>query len=139
MANGNKGVNMSAAAVGIGAALAAAAGAYWLYGAKDAAKHRKLARSWMLKARADVMDQVERLQNIDRKQYMQIVDSVVAGASAAAAATRPEISRLTRDLKSAWAQMAEQMRQQNAPKKKSIKKSPAKKSAKESSKKSNKR
>ena len=50
------------AVVGVGAAAAAAAaaaaGAYWFYGAKDAARHRKSARSWMLRARAETMEAV---------------------------------------------------------------------------------
>jgi hypothetical protein len=141
MANGNnqQGMGVGAAAAGLGAALAAAAGAYWLYGAKDAAKNRRLARSWMLKARADVMDQVEKLQNIDRKQYMALVDSAVAAAAGAAAATKPEVARLTRDLKAAWAHMSETMSKARGPAKKSAKKSTAKKAPKKAAKKGGKK
>ena len=133
--DGNKntsGAKVGAAAAGIGAALAAAAGAYWLYGAKDAAKNRRMAKSWMLKARADVMDAVEKVQNLDRKQYMAIVDTVVGAAAGAAAASRPEITRVTRDLRAAWNQMAEQMRSNARSTKRTAKRSAArvKKSAK---------
>ena len=41
----NRGADMGTTVAGIGAALAAAAGAYWLYGAKNAAKHRTLKKS----------------------------------------------------------------------------------------------
>lgn len=112
-----KGGTGMGAAVGLGAALAAAAGAYWLYGAKDAAKNRKLARSWMLKARAEVMDKLEHVQHIDRKQYMAIVDSAVAAAARGAAATRPEVARLKRDLGSAWTHIAKNMQRPASAKK----------------------
>ena len=100
--NSNSTAGVGAAAAGLGAALAAAAGAYWLYGAKDATKHRRLAQSWMLKARAQVMDAVEKLPNVDKKQYLAIVDRVVGGYAAIAGVTRPEITRLAQDLKQAW-------------------------------------
>ena len=98
-----------AAAAGIAAAAAAAAaGAYWLYGAKDAKKHRKLAKSWMLKARAEVMDAVEKLQDIDKETYMQIVGEVAKRYGAAAGAGTAEAKRLMRDLKSGWTYMQAQ-------------------------------
>lgn len=98
-----------AAAAGIAAAAAAAAaGAYWLYGAKDAAKHRKLARSWMLKARAEVVEAVEKLKDIDKETYMRIVDDVVKRYGKAAGAGGAEAARLLKDLRSGWAYIQEQ-------------------------------
>jgi hypothetical protein len=84
------------------AAAAAAAGAYWLYGAKHAAKHRKMAKSFMLKARADVMDAVEKVKDIDKTAYLAIVDKVVAKYSAVAGVTADEVAQMTKDLKAAW-------------------------------------
>lgn len=93
-----------AAVAGIAAAAAAAAaGAYWLYGAKDAKKHRLLAKSWMLKARAEVMDTVEKLKEIDKETYMQIVGEVAKRYGEAAGAGSAEAKRLMQDLKSGWA------------------------------------
>lgn len=134
MANNKKGIGVGAAAAGLGAALATAAGAYWLYGAKDAAKHRRMARSWMLKARAEVMEAVEKVQNIDRKQYMAIVDKVAGSYAAMAGIARPEVERLSRDLRAAWNHMSAQMKSSGSAKKASPKRS-AKKSAKKTSKK----
>ncbi|MDB5225548.1 MAG: hypothetical protein JWL87_500 [Candidatus Adlerbacteria bacterium] len=92
------------AVAGLAAATAAAAaGAYWLYGAKDAAKHRKLAKSWMLKARAEVMDAVENLKEVDKETYMAIVDEVVKRYGKAAGAGGAEAAKLLKDLKSGWA------------------------------------
>ena len=44
-----------AAGVGLTAAAVAAAGAYFLYGSKDADKNRKTVKSWGLKAKAEVL------------------------------------------------------------------------------------
>ena len=102
-----KGVS-AGTAIGVAAAAtaaAAAAGAYWLYGAKNASKHRKMAKSFMLKARADVMDAVERVKDIDKTAYLAIVDKVVAKYGHVAGVTADEIAQMTKDLKSAWTHM----------------------------------
>ena len=101
--NGSGSTGAALGVVAATAAAAAAAGAYWLYGAKNAAKHRKLAKSFMLKARADVMDAVERVKDIDKTAYLAIVDKVVAKYSAAAGVTAVEVAQMTKDLKAAWA------------------------------------
>jgi len=98
-----------AAAAGItAAAAAAAAGAYWLYGAKDAKKHRKLAKSWMLKARAEMMELVEKAQDIDKETYMQLASEVAKRYAGVAGVTAAESARLVKDLKSGWAYLQAQ-------------------------------
>jgi hypothetical protein len=105
------GVSVSTGAVvgAAAAAAAAAAGAYWFYGAKDAAKHRKTARSWMLKARAETMEAVEaavaKLGDIDKDTYLKIVDEVVKRYSGVAGVTAAEVAAMTKDLKAAWQHM----------------------------------
>jgi hypothetical protein len=105
MANGKKRMGTTTALTLAAGAAMTAAGAYWLYGAKDAAKHRKMARSFMLKARADVMDALEGVTDIDRTKYMAIVDKVVNKYSAAAGITAAEIAQMTKDLRAAWTHM----------------------------------
>jgi uncharacterized protein YecA (UPF0149 family) len=100
--------NMGTMAAVTAAAVATAAGAYWLYGAKNASKHRKTAKSWMLKARAEVMDAVEKAGQIDKKTYLDIVDKVVKGYAAVAGAQSKEIQQLVGDLKSSWQYMQTQ-------------------------------
>jgi hypothetical protein len=96
------------AAVGVGAAVAAV-GAYWFYGAKDAAKNRKAARSWMLKARAEVLEAVEtaveKAGEVDKETYLTIVKNVLARYSKLAGVTSGEMAQMTRDMKSAWQRM----------------------------------
>jgi len=107
--------------IGVGAltaaAAAAAAGAYWLYGAKDAAKHRKMAKSWMLKARAEVMEAVEKLQDIDKKAYLDVVESVISKYRGMAGVTPGEIAHMLKDFKGSW----EHMQKANKTAKKGVK------------------
>lgn len=97
----------SAAAIGVGlaAAAAAAAGAYWLYGAKNAARHRRQVKSWMLKARGEVLEAVEKLQDIDKAKYLAIVESVVARYAGKAGTSRAELAQVAKDLKASWVHM----------------------------------
>jgi hypothetical protein len=45
--------------VGVTAGMLAAVGGYFLYGAKDAKKNRKTVNSWMLRAKAEVLEGIE--------------------------------------------------------------------------------
>lgn len=96
--------------IGVGAALTAAAaataaGAYWLYGSQNAEKHRKMAKSWMLKARAEVMDAVSALQDIDKKAYMDVVETVLQKYRGVAGVTTGEIAHMLKDFKGSWEHM----------------------------------
>ena len=104
MANKKNGMGKGVAAA---AAMAAAAvGAYWFYGSKEAAKHRKSARSWMLKARGEVLEAVEtvveKAGEIDKEKYMNIVGDVVKRYSSSVGATKQELGQMTKDMKAAW-------------------------------------
>ncbi len=99
----NNSVNKTAVGAGVAGLAAAAIGAYWLYGAKNAAKHRKLASSWMLKARAEVMDAVEKMKQMDKDSYMKIVDSVVNKYSKTKSSA--EVMAIAKEMKSAWTQI----------------------------------
>ena len=96
-------------AVGAAALVAAAAGAYWFYGSKEAQKHRKTARSWMLKARGEVLEAVEgvveKAGEIDKEKYMGIVADAVKRYSKSAGATRQELTQMAKDMKGAWQHM----------------------------------
>ncbi len=99
-------------AVGVGAAAAAAAaaaGAYWFYGSADARRHRQGAHSWMLKARAEVLEALEhaaqKLGDIDKEKYMDIVEAVLARYSQTAGVTSAQMADIKRDLTATWRHM----------------------------------
>ena len=100
---GGAGVGVGVAAVA--AAMAGAAGAYWLYGSADAAKHRKSVKSFMLKARGDVLAAVEKAKTLDKDTYTSIVDGVVARYAKVSGITSDEIAQMTKDLKATWGHM----------------------------------
>lgn len=100
--------NNTGKAIGIGvgvaaAAAAAAGGAYWLYGSKHSAQHRKMAKSWMLKARAEVMEAIEKLEDVDKERYFAIVNDVLKNYTGAAP---KELASMQKDFKAAWTHMA---------------------------------
>ena len=123
------------AGAGVGAVaamVAAAAGAYWFYGSNNAAKHRKMARSWMLKARAEVLERVEKAGVTDKDTYMKIVADVMKGYVKAKDVTAAEVSTVTKDLTGAWGHMQKVYKENMARStpKVAAKKAPAKKAKK---------
>jgi len=88
----------------------------------------------MLKARAEMMDLVEKAQDIDRETYMQLAGEVAKRYAGAAGVTAAESQRLMKDLKSGWAYLQSQ-KKPAARKAKAVAKS-AKKVAKKAAKKS---
>ena len=105
-----KGISAGTVAIaGIGAAAAAAAGAYWFYGSPDATKHRKTAQSWMIKARAEVLEAIETaIQEagvMDKDTYSKIVEGVLARYSKLSGVTSAQMSQVTRDMKDTWQHM----------------------------------
>lgn len=66
---------------GMKAGLAAAAvlgiaAAVFLYGTPEGAKRRKQIRGWMLKAKGEVLETLEKAKDITEEQYMAAVDKV---------------------------------------------------------------
>lgn len=122
--------------VGLTAAAAAAAGAYFLYGSKNAAKNRKAVRSWALKAKAEVLETLERAQEMSKKEYEQLVDRVGAAYAQLQEVKKTDLAEFKREMKKYWeniAKEAELASKAAAPKSKA-KKAP-KKAAKKTTKK----
>jgi hypothetical protein len=65
-----------AVVAGIMGLTAAAIGAYYLYGHKDAEKNRAKVKGWMLKAKGEVLDELEKVQDVTESVYMAAVDAV---------------------------------------------------------------
>lgn len=94
---------------GIGAALlAAAAGAYFLYG-KDAPKRRKAARSWMLRAKAEILEQIESLGDLDKQTYYDLIDAAAARYLKAKDVSSAEVAELVKELRGYWSGMKRQL------------------------------
>lgn len=95
-----------AAGLGVGLAVATAvAGAYFLYG-KQGVKTRRKVKSWMLKARAEVMDQIEQAKSFNQKNYNQAIQAVAQKYRQLKNIDSREVDRLVGELKSHWRQIA---------------------------------
>lgn len=154
-----KQTNLSAAqkveiAVGITAAAVAAAGTYFLYGSKDAAKNRKKVKSWMLKAKAEALDALEDAKSMSREEYEELIESIAKTYTTVKGASRADIKEFKNEMKEYWQHIEKEGKQmakkaaavttkkapakkttktKKEPAKKAVKKTTAKKTAKKSS------
>lgn len=93
------GAGMGLRVLAVAAALTA--GGYFLYG-KDGAKNRKKVKSWMLKARAEVLEHMEKLNDMDQADYVAVVDKVMKRYEVMKDVGTKEADALSRELKSHW-------------------------------------
>ena len=118
--------------VGLTTAAVAAAGSYFLYGSKNAAKNRKVVKSWMLKAKAEVLEKLEEAKEMTQEDYDKMINVVAGAYSELKNASRSDINTFKKEMKDHW----KAIEKVAAPKKKAVKKaSPAKKVAKKATKK----
>lgn len=95
-------------AAGIVAVAAGAIGAY-LYGTKDGAKKRKQIKSWMIKAKAEVLEEIENVKEVTEEKYHAIVDSVMAKYKVLSHVDASDFKDLADDLKAHWADLKAEM------------------------------
>lgn len=102
MAKKRKTDNKTAIGVGIViAGIAAAAGAYY-FSTPEGKKKRKEIKGWMLKAKGEVMERLEDVEEINREAYEKIVDEVVKGYKKLKRVDAKELAMLALELKSQW-------------------------------------
>ena len=93
------GSNLGAAILGVG--LATLAGAYFLYG-KDGGKNKKKIKSWMLKAKGDVLSKLEKMKDVSEDKYQGVVADVMTKYEKMKDVDTNEAQMLARDLQSHW-------------------------------------
>lgn len=108
--------------VGLTAAAVAAAGTFFLYGSKSASKNRKAVKSWMLKAKAEVLEGLETAQQMSQADYDRLIDTVGMAYAGVQAASKTDINAFKKEMKEHWQKIAKSA----APKKKVAKKAAAK-------------
>ena len=111
------------AKVAIGAGLATlvafAAAGYFLYG-KDGAKNRKKVRGWMLKAKGEVLEGIEKLKDVTEEQYAMVVDKVGTKYKAVKNIDPVEVEAMMSEIRGHWKNIKKSM--SPTPKKKATKK-----------------
>jgi hypothetical protein len=108
--------------VGLTAAVAAAAGAYFLYGSKNAAKNRKAVKSWMLKAKAEVLEKIEQAKDMTKEEYEQLIDTVTTTYQGVKDASKTDLSQFKKEMKDHWLLIAKSAAPKKAAVKKAVKK-----------------
>lgn len=91
--------------VGLTAAALAAAGTYFLYGSKAAKENRKKVKSWMLKARGEVLEGLEKAQHITKDEYLALVSSIGNAYATVQNATAGEVKDFKKDMVEHWQQI----------------------------------
>ncbi len=130
--------------VGIGFSLTAAAvtaaGAYFLYGSKNAAQNRKNVKGWMLKAKGEVLEKLEKAEAITAEEYKALVETAVKAYGTVKSATAGEVKDFQKEMQQHWTSLQQnkalnKMVGKKVPAKKVAKSAPKKASAKTASKK----
>ena len=92
--------------MGLGAGLAATAvaaalGNYLLTG-KRAVKTKRILKSWMLKAKGELLEQLEKTGGVGEGMYNQTVDQIAAKYSKMAGVAQNEVDEMAAELKKQW-------------------------------------
>jgi len=88
--------------VGLTAAAVAAAGTYFLYGSKDSDKNRKTVKSWMLKAKAEVLEQLEDAKSMTQEEYVELINGVAGAYTGLKSASKVDINAFKAEMKEHW-------------------------------------
>lgn len=88
--------------IGLTAAALAAAGTYFLYGSEGAEKNRTKVRSWMLKAKAEVLEALEEAKHMTPEEYEALIERVVSSYSKLKMVTNSEVSTLKKEMREHW-------------------------------------
>lgn len=91
-----------AISAGIAALAATAAGAYYLYGTDKGKKNRKAMKSWMLKMKADVMDEIEQLKDLNEEMYTAAVTKIADKYKQIKDIDPAEVMALAKRMKGHW-------------------------------------
>lgn len=95
----------TAAIVGAaGATMAAAAGAYYLYGSKNAAQHRRKAKAWMRKAEREIVHEAKKLKNktFTEANIRRVIDEVAKRYEAAKDIEPEDVRQFVAAVQKSW-------------------------------------
>ncbi len=104
--NGSNGAS-KVAGIGLGltAAAVTAAGAYFLYGSKQASQNRKKVKGWMLKAKGEVLEALEKAEQITEEEYKQLVEAASGAYGTVKNATSGEVKDFKKEMQEHWVKL----------------------------------
>lgn len=106
-----------AAAVGI---IGAVATGYFLYGPKGA-QHRKKVRAWTIKAKGEVLSELEKMKDVTEETYSKTIDKVAARYEKVKDIDPQEVAVFVSELRRHWRNIQRDLKTSSAPKKKAKK------------------
>ncbi len=97
--------------IGAGIALAAiaAAATYFLTGKRGKENKEKIA-AWTLKMKGEVLENMKKLKELNKENYLALVDEVAIRYERAERVGAAEMKHLTDELKGAWAHISKQLK-----------------------------
>lgn len=106
-------------AVALATLAAMIAGAYF-FGGSEATKRRKLVRGWAMRAKADVLDSMERLADVDKQTYLDAVAAVLKRYETMKDIDAKELAALGKELRGYWNEVKASVAAPAAPAKKLV-------------------
>ena len=94
--------NNKSGLVGLGILVAGLAGAYYLYGTKDGSKKKEKIKGWMLKAKGEVLEKLEKTKEVNEETYNSLIAGVIKKYSTIKNIDKKELDKLEGDLKKHW-------------------------------------
>lgn len=93
--------------VGLTTAAVAAAGAYFLYGSKDAPENRKKVKSGILRAKAEVLESLENAKEITEDEFHDLVDGIVDTYSKVQSLSKKDLKEFREEMVENWGELVE--------------------------------
>ncbi len=100
--NESAGEHKIAIGLGIAGAIAAAAGAYYLYGSTKGPARRKAVKTWIVKMKGDVMEEVENMKELSEGAYHDAIDKIASKYSQLKDIDTKELVATVKQLKGHW-------------------------------------
>lgn len=105
----NSSINTVAVGAGLAAVAAAVAGTYFLYGSKNAPKRRKQVKAWSLKARGEILEQLEKLSKVDEAIYHRVIKEVASKYKTLKRLDSKDVVEFVGELKDHWKDIAKEI------------------------------
>lgn len=87
---------------GLAVAAATAAAGYYFYGSKKAKSHRKIAATWAIDMKNEVIQEAKRLKKASPKAFAAAVDRVAKTYQNARSIKTADVKRAAKELKANW-------------------------------------
>ena len=110
MAKKQESSNAGKVVLGIAGLAAGALGAYFLYGSKDAKKNRMKAKSWMLKAKGEILEKIEDAKSVTESEYNSLVKEAVAKYKQLKKIDQSDVEHFLKDMKTHWDHFAKSVK-----------------------------